>query len=273
MTPEQYCQNKAAPAGSSLHYSFLFLQPDQRRAATAIYALREEIDKIADGDPAVAPIRLAWWRSEMAAALAGRAQHPVGRALAPAIGRYQLPAAALDEMLLAGECEVAKTRFARYDALRDYCRLAGGAPAKLAAIIFGYRDPSTLAAAIELGGNLRLADIVAEIGGDAARGRLYLPTQELGEFDVRVGDIFHRNLGDNVRHLMRFQLTRANEALRDAIAHIPATDRRAQRPHLIRGALTLALLDELADDPCAVLRERIELTPLRKLWIAWKTRA
>ncbi|MBC7945364.1 MAG: squalene/phytoene synthase family protein [Burkholderiales bacterium] len=273
MTPEEYCQSKSSPPGSSLYYSFLFLPPDKRQAVIALFALRDELDEVADGDPAVASIRLAWWQTEIHAMFADRAQHPVGRLLAPAIKRYQLLETGFDDMLLGAESDVAKTRFADYSALRDYCKLAGGAPAGLSAAVFGYSDPSTLHAVVELGASLQLAEIIVATGRDVGRGRLYLPTTELREFDIRVGDIFHRNNSDNFKRLMEFQLTRASAALKQAVAQIPAIDRKAQRPILIRAALAAALLTETAADPGAVLRQRIALTPLRKLWIAWKTRS
>ena len=65
MTPEEYCQQKAAASGSSFYYSFLFLPPERRRAITALYAFCREIDDIVDEvhDPGVAATKLAWWRS------------------------------------------------------------------------------------------------------------------------------------------------------------------------------------------------------------------
>jgi len=273
VTPEKYCQNKAAPPGSSLYYSFLFLPPEKRQAVTALFALRDELDDIADGDPDVAPIKLAWWQTEIEAMFADRAQHPAGRQLAPAIKRYRLPESGFAEMLSSAESDIAKTRFADYSALAAYCGLAGGAPARLSAAVFGYHDPSTVNAIVELGSSLRLAEIIVAIGHDAGRGRLYLPTTELREFDVRVGDIFHRNNSESYKRLMEFQLMRARAELKQAVAQIPAIDRKAQRPTLIRAALATALLAEIAAGPEAVLRERVALTPLRKLWIAWKTRS
>lgn len=273
MTPDEYWQNKTAPAGSTLYYSFLFLPADRRQAATALYALYHELDGIADGDPVIAPVRIAWWQTEIQAMFAGRAQHPISRALAQAVARYRLPPDGFEALLAGAESDVAKTRFADYPALRGYCRLVGGALAALAAVVFGHRDPSNLDHALALGIALQLADIVVGVGDDAARGRLYLPTTELAEFGVRIGDVFHRNNTDNFEHMMRFQIARVREALQQGLAQIPVVDRESQRPTLIRAALAAALLTEIARRPGAVLRERVALTPLRKLWIAWKTRA
>src|SRR6187397_1481677 len=93
MTPDEYCQQKAAASGSSFYYSFLFLPPERRRAITALYAFCREVDDIVDnaGDPGVARIKLTWWRSEIAQAFAGAPSHKVMQALAPALRAYALP--------------------------------------------------------------------------------------------------------------------------------------------------------------------------------------
>jgi 15-cis-phytoene synthase len=83
MTPDEYCQQKAAASGSSFYYSFLFLPPERRRAITALYAFCREVDDVVDEgtDPQVAAAKLAWWRAEVANLFAGSAQHPVTRVL------------------------------------------------------------------------------------------------------------------------------------------------------------------------------------------------
>src|SRR4051812_26371022 len=101
MTPDQYCQDKAARSGSSFYYSFLFLPPERRRAITALYAFCREVDDAVDEptDPSVAGARLAWWRSEVQSLYAGTPQHPVTRALAPAVGPFKIRESDLAEIL------------------------------------------------------------------------------------------------------------------------------------------------------------------------------
>ena len=83
MTPDEYCQQKAARSGSSFYYSFLFLPPNRRRAITALYAFCREVDDVVDEcqEPQLAATKLAWWRQELARFSAGQAQHPVTQAL------------------------------------------------------------------------------------------------------------------------------------------------------------------------------------------------
>ena len=90
MTPDDYCKDKAASSGSSFYYSFLFLPPERRRAITALYAFCREVDDVVDEieDQQVARTKLAWWRIEVGNLYAGKPQHPVTRALEPALEEY-----------------------------------------------------------------------------------------------------------------------------------------------------------------------------------------
>src|SRR5690349_22071547 len=83
MSPDDYCQQKAAQSGSSFYYSFLFLPTERRRAITALYAFCREVDDTVDEatDASVARIKLAWWRTEVSTMYKGTPTHPVTQAL------------------------------------------------------------------------------------------------------------------------------------------------------------------------------------------------
>jgi phytoene synthase len=91
-------------------------------------------------------------------------------------------------------------------------------------------------------------------------------------FNVTAADLINRKYSDAFTELMRFETKRARDALRSSVAAVPASERRAQRTLLAQAALALALLDEIERDGYQVLHQRIALTPIRKLWIAWRAR-
>src|SRR3954463_13117036 len=101
MTPEQYCQDKAARSGSSFYYSFLFLPPERRRAITALYAFCREVDDVVDEslDPQLAATTPARGRLQVANLFAGKPQHPVTRALLPCIEKYSISQENLGEII------------------------------------------------------------------------------------------------------------------------------------------------------------------------------
>ncbi|HUO43289.1 MAG TPA: presqualene diphosphate synthase HpnD [Burkholderiales bacterium] len=273
MTPDQYCQQKAAQSGSSFYYSFLFLPPPRRRAITALYAFCREVDDVVDecSDPAVARAKLAWWRDEIAAIYAGAPRHPVAQALAPVVRDFELPQQHLQEVVAGMEMDLTQDRYADFSALRVYCYRVAGVVGLLAAKIFGCSEAGTLRYAETLGIAFQLTNIIRDVGEDARRGRVYLPLDELARFNVTTTDILSGRESDGFRRLMEFQIERACGFYRDAFALLPARDRKAQRAGLVMAAIYRALLDEIRADGCHVLTRRVSLTPIRKLWIAWKT--
>lgn len=273
MTPEHYCQDKAAKSGSSFYYSFLFLPPPQRRAITALYAFCREVDDVVDecSDVSVARATLDWWRAEVARVYSGQPEHPVGQALAEIVHPFALPAAQLYEIIDGMEMDLTHKRYGSFDDLALYCHRVAGVVGLLSARIFGYRDSATETYAHELGLAFQLTNIIRDVGEDARRNRIYLPLDELARFKVPESDILDGRESAAFRQLMAFQAQRADECYRKAYAALPEGDRRAQRTGLVMAAIYRTLLEEIRRDDYRVLNQRIALTPLRKLWIAWKT--
>jgi 15-cis-phytoene synthase len=273
MTPDEYCQQKAAQSGSSFYYSFLFLPAPRRRAITALYAFCREVDDAVDepADAAVARAKLEWWRGEVAQMYAGNPQHPVTRALQPAIAPFGIVRAKLDEIMDGMEMDLERSRYADFAELELYCHRVAGVVGALAAGIFGYRSPATLQYAEKLGLAFQLTNIVRDVGEDARKGRIYIPMDELRRFDVAAADILNARHTENFARLIRFQAERAARCYDEALALLPAEDRGAQRPGLMMAAIYRTLLGEIAGDGYRVLMQRTALTPIRKFWIAWKT--
>ena len=273
MTPDQYCQQKAAQSGSSFYYSFLFLPVARRRAITALYAFCREVDDVVDecADANIARTKLAWWRNEVAALYGGSPQHPVAQALAGVVTSFKVPQERLQEIIDGMEMDLTRRRYADFAELRLYCHRVAGVVGLLSAEIFGYADPRTLVYAENLGMAFQLTNIIRDVGEDARRDRIYLPLDELARYNVPVTDILHARGGDGFRQLMEFQVERALGYYRAAYAALPAGDRKAQRPGLVMGAIYQTLLAEIRADGMPVLTQRTALTPLRKLWIAWRT--
>ncbi|HEX4986059.1 MAG TPA: presqualene diphosphate synthase HpnD [Burkholderiales bacterium] len=273
MTPDEYCQDRAAKSGSSFYYSFLFLPPERRRAITALYAFCREVDDVVDecADADVARTKLAWWRKEIAGSFAGAAQHPVAQALIPVVRTFGLAQEHFHDVMDGMEMDLRYNRYPDFTTLQDYCHRVAGVVGLMAARIFGYTAPATLEYAENLGTAFQLTNIIRDVGEDARRGRVYLPLDELERFGVTATDIIHLRDGPDVRRLVAFQIERALEYYERAFASLPPQDRKAQRPGLVMAAIYRTLLEEIRDGGCRVLDQRTSLTPIRKLWIAWRT--
>ncbi|MHB0973691.1 MAG: presqualene diphosphate synthase HpnD [Thiobacillus sp.] len=277
MDAHQYCQERAAASGSSFYYSFVFLPPDTRHAITAFYALCRELDDVVDEchERQVAEAKLDWWRAEIARFAAGAPEHPATRALADTSPGHAIPPALLLEIVDGMAMDLDHVRYPDFKSLNLYCYRVAGVVGEIAAAIFdGARtedDRDIRRYAHELGLAFQLTNIIRDVGEDARRGRIYLPLDELARFGVREADLLNGRDTPEFQALMHFQYERALACYDRAFAALPARARRAQRPGLVMAAIYRTLLDELRRSGFPVLRARVSLTPLRKLWLASKT--
>jgi phytoene synthase len=195
----------------------------------------------------------------------------VTRALASAVERFGITQAHLNEIMDGMGMDLSQNRYPDFASLQRYCHLVAGVVGALAAAIFGYRNPVTLDYAERLGLAFQLTNIIRDVGEDARNDRIYLPMDELAQFSVTAADILNARHTEKFARLMRFQTERALRCYDEAFALLPPEDRRAQRPGLVMAAIYRTLLEEISADGYQVLRQRIALTPVRKLWIAWRT--
>ncbi len=273
MTPDQYCQNRVLRSGSSFYYSFLFLPKEQRRAIHALYAFCREVDDAVDecSDPVIARGKLQWWQREVDQMLKGNPQHPVSKALLPAIEEFNLPAEHFFEIITGMQMDLDYNRYPDFATLELYCYRVAGVVGLLCAEIFGYRNLRTREFARQLGIALQLTNIIRDVREDIDRNRIYIPLKELEHFGVEADDLIRHKETDAFKKLISHQISRAISHYDRATSSLAAEDRRPQRASLIMGNIYRTLLSEIERGGCKVLSERTGLTPLRKFWIAWKT--
>ncbi len=275
MTPAQYVQQKAAASGSRFYYAFLFLPPAKRAAITAFYAFCREVDDVVDEvtDPGVAQTKLAWWQTEVARAFAGEARHPVTQALMPLAANHGIEASHLLAVIEGCQMDLTQTRYLDFPGLERYCHLVAGVVGEVAANIFGKSQDATTQYAHTLGLAFQMTNIIRDVGEDALRGRIYLPLNELQQFDVKAHEVLNRQYSDRFATLMQFQVQRTQQLYDQALSLLPKADACSQKPGLMMASIYRTLLQEIERDGYKVLHQRISLTPLRKLWLAWRVQA
>lgn len=271
---DEYCQQKAAPPGSSTYYALRQAPAASQPLLTALFALRREFEETVKetSDPAIGRTKLAWWQNELAALASGSPSHPVSKALAAYLPNVETEYPELQALLAGFEMDLDQARYLDYPNLRRYVQGVGGTFASLVARASAKDSAQASTWSAALGEALQLAQFVAETGNDARHGRIYIPIDEMQRFNVTAADLINRKYSDAFTELMRFETKRARDALQAALAAMPANERRSQRTLVAQAALALALLDEIERDGYHVLHQRIALTPIRKLWIAWRAR-
>lgn len=268
--PLQYCRDKIGGAGSALHYSLLFIPSAPRTALTALHALRRELDDTVDDctDPGVARLKFAWWREQLTDMFQGQARHPVTRLLAPAAQQLVPYQTALYELIDAIETRLPPLRYAAFNPLWDHAEHTGGAIAALSTVLLD-GEP---APARSLGAALELTELLCRLGLHVRHDRLPLPLEDLTRFNIPVTDILRGKESETFRELMAFEADRAEILLRDALHAIISNDRCTLLPLRVQARIALATLAVVRRQAYTVLQQPLTLTPLRLLWIAWRTK-
>jgi 15-cis-phytoene synthase len=262
--------NAVAVPGSSYYYSTLWLGPEVQRGLYALLAFKEPSPRSrACTDPAVAGMKLAFWREELARIVAGApARHPIAELMAWVARTYGLAPRSLGTTLVATEEDVGPGGYACHEALVRHFQAMCGPIWRGCARIHGYRDETTPETIADLGAAIELAARVQDLRAETARGRIRIPQDALA--GVSASALLERE--SPARDMFAEHCERIGADLAHGLARVPAVDRRAQQSVLILAEILLATLAEIRRDGYRILHHRIALTPLRKLWIAWRTR-
>ena len=270
-----YCRQKAAESHSSFLSGFRFLSVEKRNAITVLYAFCRELDDVVDGctDPNVAQITLNWWRSDLEKVFNNEMpEHPVHQALKDIRASFDLPKNEFEALIDGMQMDLEQARYGSFDELKLYCHRVAGVVGRLIARILGFSNPQTLEYADKMGLALQLTNIIRDVGEDARQGRIYLPIEEMQNFDVPANVIMQCKPTDNFAKLMQFQVDRARETYREAMLLLPAADKKSQKVGLIMAAIYYALLNEIDRDGAQnVLTYKIAIPSPRKKRIALKT--
>lgn len=247
----------SAPAGSSAYYVIRFAPASQQPALTALFGWRRELIRLATAmsDANLARIKLHWWREELERAAAGTAQHPLGRRLGTAMREHALPLAALDAMAEATDDDLRGVTPGSRDDLLAHCAQGGGAFGELLARV-GDRPAET---GRRLGAAARLVEMLRDLGGELRQDRCRVPRAELDAAGLSPHQLRDAGQAQALRGLLTDLATAAR-----------VNERRPAGPAGRWYALRRALLDELARGQFDVLDAKTSLTPLRKLWVAWR---
>lgn len=273
MDPETYCRNKAAPEGSSLHYALLFAPSDQRKGLVALAALRAEILEVPRevSDAGIAAVKLTWWQEELQRLAEGMPRHPVTQALAPSLSQHALSIDGLNELVEAARMDL---EYGSYPTLREltlYCHRAGGSVAELAWRMSGSTGTQAAAFAHDLSIGLELTRMLRHLRRDLTAGRCYIPADELAIRGITTEQILNDFSAEITKDVLAQQARRARQFLDSAVGQLETHSHQPLRYGLILAVLYRELLMRIEQDGSPVLSRQHHLTPLRKLWLAWRT--
>ncbi len=275
MSPQQYCQQRTRGSGSSFFYAFLFLPPEQRRAMMALYAFCREVDDIADEirNRDIALHKLAFWQQEVKRVFqeASQPSHPVGQELRWACQRFPLEQSAFEQLIGGMQWDIEGKPIHNDADLEQYCYRVAGVVGLSSIAIFGFHNRQSTQFATEWGRALQLTNILRDVAEDATNGRIYLPQQMRIQFAVADQDLIDGNLHQGVNKLLHHYGKVAEKSYHHALSLLPEEDRSSLRASLVMGAIYYAHLTRLKRVNFDVWRHPVTLSPLRKMWLAWRT--
>jgi len=263
-------------SSSNFYYAFMLLPAERRRALYSVYAFCRFVDDIADdtaggetgGQPATL---LARWREELERVFSGSPTHAISRALAYNVRRFAIPRRYFEEIIDGVEMDLGRTRYTTFEELRLYCYRVASAVGLVCIEIFGYRNPRTREYAENLGIAFQLTNIIRDLSEDAARGRIYLPLEDLARFDVSEDEILRGADTLELRRLLEHEVERARSFYEQAENALAAEDRAAMVCAEAMRSIYRALLERIASKGCGVVGRRHRISTPRKLYLVGRT--
>ena len=262
---------------TNFYYSFLVLPPEKRRAIVVVWDFCRAVDDAADeadgADEAAAQLRL--WRTELDDCFRGRPRTPQGRALAEVIPRFQMAREPFEALFEGVQMDLVPRRYETFEDLYQYCIRVASAVGLMCLDIFGYEEPASRQYATDLGVALQLTNILRDVPGDLARGRIYLPLEDLRKHGCTEDDLRRESsqAGSGVRSaavkaVLRQQAERAREYYRRAAASLPRRDARRLVAAQIMGAIYQGILTRIERRDYDVFSEVVRLPRPRRAAIA-----
>lgn len=265
-----HCRQIAKASASSFYYSFLLLPKRKRLAMCALYAFLRRTDDLGDSsDPAATRRRgLQDWRASLASCLAGEHRDPMLPALADTVRTFGIPQQYLSDVIDGVEMDLEPVVYETFEQLEQYCQRVASAVGLACLRIWGARCDRAELPARRCGLAFQLTNILRDLKEDAARNRIYLPAEDLAQFDYSADDLRAGVRNDRFRALMRFEIERAERLYDEGRALEPWLEADGRRVFGSMTAVYRALLDEIKRLDGDVFSARVRISRWKKMSIA-----
>jgi len=259
-------------SNSNFAGSFFFLPPDQRHGIEAVYAFSRLADDAVDesGSAEEARVKLSDLRHELHLVYHGTPTDPVMKELVAVVREFSIPEKYFEELLLGVEVDLKKQRYQNYEELCDYTYGVASVVGLICMRIFRVNDENAEKAAILLGRALQLTNILRDIKGDAMNGRIYLPQQDLNQFNLKEDDILQAKRSVRFDSLMHFEINRVEKIYEEAFALMKDLPRKPLIAAYIMGKIYYRILKEIKKNPRITLEKKLKLSSLTKIGIVAK---
>jgi len=263
----EYCRRLARSHYENFSVASWFLPEKLRQHFFNVYAYCRIADDLGDevGDTAASLELLDQWETELDACYDGHPRHPVFVALAETVRQFEIPKHEFSDLLTAFRQDQRISRYETFDDLLGYCQNSANPVGHLVLYLCGYSDPERQQLSDYTCTALQLANFWQDVTADFAKGRIYLPLEDLRRFGVTEGTIGDGQNTAAFRELLEFEVERAREWFAQGMPLIAKVD----------GALALdielfsrggqEILNAIERQHYAVLGRRPAISKARKL--------
>jgi squalene synthase HpnC len=262
-----YCQRLATTHYENFSVATWFLPKRLRQHFYNIYAYCRISDDLGDevGDPGLSLRLLDQWEKELGACYSGTPRHPVFVALAETVGQFEIPSQEFSDLLTAFRQDQTTTRYPTFTDVVGYCNYSANPVGHLVLYLCGYKDSQRRALSDRTCTALQLANFWQDVSVDYAKGRIYLPLDDLGRFGVTEQDIASQQNTDAFRVLMKFEVERAREWFEAGLPLVGKVDKdlAVDLELFTRGGQEI--LNAIERQDFAVLGRRPSISKARKL--------
>jgi squalene synthase HpnC len=223
----QYCRKLATNHYENFSVATWFLPKRLRQHFYNVYAYCRISDDLGDevGDPGASLQLLDAWQQELEACYAGSPKHPVFVALSETVQAFEIPKHEFSDLLTAFRQDQTVTRYKSFDDLLGYCKNSANPVGHLVLYLCGYKDSERQLLSDFTCTALQLANFWQDVSVDYAKGRIYLPLEDLHRFAVSEDDIAHRRNTSAFVEMMKFEVERAREWFRQGLPLIQKVSR------------------------------------------------
>jgi 15-cis-phytoene synthase len=256
--------------GSNFYYSFLLLPKAKRRAITDVYRFARLLDDVVDEDIQGRDphAELQTWRDEVEFIYRGTPTTKFGDQLMESIEEFDIPKQPFLELIEGMEMDLKWHSYQSFADLREYCYRAASTVGLICIEIFGYENARTREYAVNLGLALQLTNILRDLKEDIARGRIYLPLEDLERFGYTQDDLRAHRYNQPFIELMKYEYQRARSYFIKAAASLPEQDGPSMFAAEIMAAIYREILEQMPATQYDVFRNRVTVPKSRRMKIA-----
>lgn len=270
----QVCQKITSSHSRSFSMAAHLLPEDKKRAIHALYAFCRITDDLVDQPGASAQL-FEEWRKISLADHPGTADEAV-RACIHTRTKFRIPLGYAQQLLDGVSRDLTQNRYETFEDLALYCYGVASTVGLMYMSIIGYRSSAAVPYAVRLGVALQMTNILRDVAEDWKNNRVYLPREELAQFDLSEDDIHTGIVTDRWRAFMKFQIARIQKLYQDAMPGIYLVHGEGQLALYAAAQFYRGILNDIEAHDYDVFNRRAHVSGYKKLrqipGLWWKLR-